>query len=765
MLRRTALIVAVLLSAGQVRWAFGAPAVVATTGTTSDIGVISSISDCAIDGDDRVTFLATSAALFSTTGSSPQHVLAAGDPLPGGGVLASLGTPTMAPGGCVVLRAAGSGVDGVLRRCGAQAEWVVRRGDPAPDGPLVTVVGGSVGGGPGEAVAFTARRDDGVTALYRVTPDGMVEIARTGVPAPRGGTFSDFRPIGVTADGLVGFRALVDLGPDGLFVGDGTTLTPIVLVNDPVPVVGGLFTQVGEATFNAAGQWAFRGRVSGNGPTGVFLAESTGPILAIEPLALEGTPTPIGGTYAQFASSLVPSIDTAGHVAFRVGIIDGAAASAVFLAARGSPTTAALSAGQETVAGAVLEPGNPLLADDGGLLVPGTLPGNRAGFFAVRGNVITPVAVFGDTTDLGENVRFIGAALRDTLSGALLLGQREAIVRSTDGGLSLVATLGDRSPLGGVFARFDPPAAGTDGTTVVRADVRDGRANEVLLAIGRSGTRSVAAAGRRAPGGGRFLAFSSGGVDVQVRPGRARTATAFQSRLSGSSSASGLFVQSDGHRMRAIALAGHRAPGGGRFAAFGSPTVDDAGHVAFLARLSGANGSIGLFSGGASRVRRVALVGTPTGSRLSGSYALLESPVVGRLGLVFRGVLNRQGSQAIFLHRGSHTEAVIATSDPAPDGAVFVTVDDPTIVGKGVAFLGRERGASVSGGFYRIARVLSSGVAAATADRLAALGETTPVGGTYLAFGRPNGNARGKLAITATIESGQASSAVLRFDP
>src|SRR5262249_3270898 len=159
---------------------------------------------------------------------------------------------------------------------------------------------------------------------------------------------------------------------------------------------------------------------------GVFTADSSGVTAAIEPLALEGGATPIGGVFAQFASSLVPSIDSAGHVAFRVGVNDGSAGAGVFIAQRGASAAVGVCDGQDTVVGPLLEPGNPLLADDGSLVVPGTLKGNRAGFFSVHNGVVLPLAMFGDTTDVGTNIRFIGAALRDDLAGAVLLGQREA---------------------------------------------------------------------------------------------------------------------------------------------------------------------------------------------------------------------------------------------------------------------------------------------------------------------------------------------------
>src|SRR5262249_2016433 len=173
----------------------------------------------------------------------------------------------------------------------------------------------------------------------------------------------------------------------------------------------------------------------------------------------------------------------------------------------GPPPAVALVAGQDTIAGPLLQPGDPLLADDGGLLVPGTLKGNRAGFFSVSNGVVLPVALFGDTTDIGTSIRFLAAAVRGDLASAVLLGQREGIFRATAAGLETLATLGDRTPVGGAFSRFAAPVAGTNGTTIVGAEVRGGHSSEVLLAMGHGPQRSVAAAGRRAPGGGRFLAF------------------------------------------------------------------------------------------------------------------------------------------------------------------------------------------------------------------------------------------------------------------
>src|SRR5262249_43917902 len=126
-LRAAALLIAACCASAR-----AASTIAIATGTATPIGVLSGLSHPALGGHGGSECLGTSSALFAAS-SPPTRILTAGDALPDGGSVASMGPPAVAPGGCVVLRVAGVNVDGILRRCGGTLSWLVRRGDPAPD--------------------------------------------------------------------------------------------------------------------------------------------------------------------------------------------------------------------------------------------------------------------------------------------------------------------------------------------------------------------------------------------------------------------------------------------------------------------------------------------------------------------------------------------------------------------------------------------------------------------------------------------------------
>ncbi|MFN8543305.1 MAG: hypothetical protein U0807_03755 [Candidatus Binatia bacterium] len=748
--------------------AWGVPSVLVATGATSAIGVLSGLSTPALDARGRAIFLGTSTGIFRAGSAGVARLVMAGDTLADGRVASGVGTPALASGGCAVMRiAVRGGGDGVARRCGASFEWIAQAGSAVPGSLRLTAFRPAVAVGPSGQAAFTARRDDGAWGLYLAAGGAFTEIVRTGVTAPRGGTFADLRPLAVTSAGSVGFRATVDNGPDGLFEGDGTILRPVVLVNDPSPV-GGLFTALGEAAMNASDVWAFRARVSlpEGDVTGVFRADASGPVAALAPVALAGEPTPIGGTFQQFANSLVPSVNAGGDVAFRVAVDGGQFGSGAFVASAGGGIAAVAAAGQDTVVGALFQLGNPALADDGSVVLPAALRGNAAGLFVIRDGVVTPLARLGDPTDAGTDVRFVGAVVRETAEAAALVGQREAIFRVTDvGALTAIAALGRPTPLGGTFARFDPPVAGGAGGRVVfRADVRSGRVSEALFEHAGHTVRAVTGSGRRAPGGGRFLVFSSGGLDVVMRPDVAGAATVFQGRLSGTPAGSGVFLAT-GRRVRPVARAARPAPGGGRFSTFGSPAVRDPREAAFLARVSDGPHAIGLFGWREGRLRLITAVGAPTGTRLKGTFAQLESPDVSQTGVAFRAVVERPGAQGIFLAARGRTGALVASGDPAPSGGAFEAVDAPAFSAAAIVFLGDV--ASGGAGVFRVPaeRVPVPTAAPAVPEALAWVADATPLGGRFLAFGPPAGNRGGAVVVEAELEGASASAALVRLAP
>jgi len=193
--------------------------------------------------------------------------------------------------------------------------------------------------------------DDGTTGVFVADPDGSLgEVTRTGALSPVGGAFTSLRVIGVTGAGTVAFRGAVTSGPDGLFSWDGSALGRIAVVGDASPA-GGAFTSVGLGTLNDAGVCAFRASISSGPRAGIFRAVvSAFPTLAT--VALEGDATPIGGTLETFPTSLAPSVNAGGDVAFRATLAgDGVPSAGVFVAAAAGSLNEVVAVGEPTAVG------------------------------------------------------------------------------------------------------------------------------------------------------------------------------------------------------------------------------------------------------------------------------------------------------------------------------------------------------------------------------------------------------------------------------
>src|SRR5262249_29117928 len=174
-----------------------------------------------------------------------------------------------------------------------------------------------------------------------------------------------------------------------------------------------------------------------------------------------------------------------------------------------------------------------VVAGDGSVVVRASQSDGTPGLFLVRGGVVTPFALLGDATDLGSAVRFSDASLRDRAEDGVFLGVREGLMVATASGeVTLVAGLGDVSPLRGRFAAFDPPAAG-GGEIAFGASVQHGKSGEGLFTIGRHGAVTLVRTGQRAVHGTRLLDLFSDPIDDLTRPGVARGCVAFQALLGG----------------------------------------------------------------------------------------------------------------------------------------------------------------------------------------------------------------------------------------
>jgi hypothetical protein len=328
--------------------------------------------------------------------------------------------------------------------------------------------------------------------------------------------------------------------------------------------------------------------------------------------------------------------------------------------------------------------------------------------------------------------------------------------------------------------------------------------------------RSVVTAGQRAPGGGTFEHFTIEAQPV-IAPVNSRGQVAFFATLLRGVGSEGLFLAS-GARLTKVAAEGDKAPGGGFLSGFSRhpiPALNERGTVAFAAAVSGGKTVEGIFVASRGRLQAVALAGEPAPGILGGTLATLDAPTlndhgdVAFLATVRRG---RETVEAIFLRVGARLRKIVAQEDPAPAGGNFAAFGPPALNNKGaVAFAAVVEGLAVPGGVFitqrdKIQMVLGAGdptpiggifakfservavnnegaiafnsilksapvpgaffvVQTGHPQKIAALGDAAPDGGTFSHFGFwPALSAAGTVAFTASVDHGPSPLAIFVGD-
>ncbi len=188
---------------------------------------------------------------------------------------------------------------GIFRDDGATVTQIAREGQVAPDG------NGSFSDFRGRLDSLRIRLNDSgqVAFLNRLTGtsggssddlgifrgDGatLTQIARTGQTAPDGnGSFSSLRALSLNNAGQAAFLSLLTgtsggaSDNEGVFRGDGASVTQIARVGQVAPdgngrfsSFGGIFTSI--SALNDAGQVAFSGTLTGTSGRGIFLHDDT----------------------------------------------------------------------------------------------------------------------------------------------------------------------------------------------------------------------------------------------------------------------------------------------------------------------------------------------------------------------------------------------------------------------------------------------------------------------------------------------------------
>jgi len=302
-------------------------------------------------------------------------------------------------------------------------------------------------------------------------------------------------------------------------------------------------------------------------------------------------------------------------------------------------------------------------------------------------------------------------------------------------------------------------ASNNRGETAFYATIRRSQSEEgIFLAKADGKITPIAVAGDPVPDqAGQLIAgFGERPAPVMNDEG----SVAFIATLAGGRGAAGVFVASEG-RLRTIASSGMKAPvilgGIGVFAEFEAVSLNSRGDVAFVAWVRHGRETIEVVYvarkvGAVHQLTKVAASGEPAPG--GGFFAGFGAPVVNNKGAIAFPAVVKLGPAlgAIFVAPAdAPAHLFLGTGDPAPTGGIFARFSER---------VGFDDSGRVAFGAFINGRGPDFGIFVADgADRraVAARGQPAPGGGAYSSFGAwPSMSHTGELAFVAATDQGQA---------
>ncbi len=497
-------------------------------------------------------------------------------------------------------------------------------------------------------------------------------------PAPVNGTFNGTQVIqAFSPAGDVVYQANVSGGASASAIfrfRPGVPVEAVVRLNQSAPGLANSFTGYGSFSVNSAGTVTFEGNQSG-AILGLFQKPAGGALSLFVPNAVA---TPVGGTLFLFSHPTQTLVD--GSVIIRAAIYNSATYYAMFRWS-GSPTTLMSTSDYLPFGGRVVV--RPTFV---------SASGDWVGVSTQRAGGRESVGVFNVATQQLQFVATEGDVVPNTGGGLVNFSNLTSVqVNSVGDVLAPVNIWGGTSSLrfglyaGGVGHTAGKLVAGGDVDTqgrVLGQPQSHGGARPFL--INSSGTAAFSAL---VNGGARgMFAGSVGSTPVKVAivgdvVSTGQAITSINATPGGinelgqvlftanTASGAGLYVATPGQVPQKIAAVGDVAPGGGTFAAFGTPHLNNVGQVAFMATTTGGpGGGVYLGSTGGAPVA-IALNGavSPAGSTFL-LTVLRPDALVNDLGdVAFRGDLGASPFSAIFIKRAASALTALAISgQPAP---------------------------------------------------------------------------------------------------
>jgi hypothetical protein len=296
------------------------------------------------------------------------------------------------------------------------------------------------------------------------------------------------------------------------------------------------------------------------------------------------------------------------------------------------------------------------------------------GWFLSSPGRIVKLAVVGDPVPGGERIAGFGeypaAAIND--SGAVAFSAQLTGGKSTSGvflaqqgKLTAVAVSGADTPdtPAGTLAQFEPPVLGNSGDVAFLASVRRGReTGEAIYLWRRRQLSKLVASGDRVPGGGQFAGFGNPALNNKGE-------VAFGALVEQGPILGGVFLSS-GKEIHTVLTAGGASPTGGIFARFSERLeLNDAGTIALSAVLRQAGPEAAVFRIENDIPQAIAAIGgaAPGG----GTFVALASwPVMSDSGAVafIASLDGGPNGLALYLAGADGTKRIAAVGDALPGG-------------------------------------------------------------------------------------------------
>ncbi len=730
--------------------------------------------DSSLNDSGQVAFEADNAVFLWSNGATT-IIGALGDPAPDGSTFLASRMPSVNAQGQVAFAAevASSGREGVFLWSEGNVRPIAQFGDAAPGGGTFSAIYELSLQAAGESVTFSGSTTLNPENLFLFSQGAVRLLVRGGEPAPGGGTFRTFLyPAINSREQMVFYSDLSSPSGTGIFLvqQDGTIIA-VARTGDPAPAGGTFdFSKArapaiqrlaitgdparlrrqstprqslgdGGATYsyfgfprpsiNDRGEVAFSAETSIFGRGGIFVF-SEGQITR---RIRDGSPAPGGG---DFTSMEYPSFNAAGQIAF-VGYTSSlTSGSGVFLASADGSIIQVVRALDSSPEGDIFTAVfTPSLNASGQMAFSGQLFNRIGGSYLFSKGTITRVAGHGDPID--REPQFVDARPE----GISRTGEVVFSARMFPGGYALlsgaphtlIATAGDPAPEGGVFIYFYQAAVSGNGQIIFIGFTT--RTGVGLYSPIDGALRRIVAHGDPAPGGGAFTNFNDPSINNNGD-------VAFFGHVV-SPSTPGLFVLSGGQLRQFVAFGGP-APDGGTFANLAYPSLNDTGQVAFSAVVT-APGHSGIFRASEGSTEAIAQTGdsAPGGGTFNfTSLSFRHRPSLNASGQVAFGGPVSTGFAGVFLSTDGVLTSIARPGDPVPGAGTIINADSASLNdAEQVAF----SATTTAGG--RAACWVSDGIL----FKIAGAGDPAPGGGTFSEAILPKLNSQAQVAFNGR-ESG-----------